>query len=180
MYGVCTVLTGAVGFFLQPGSINSVQCRKLCPNDALGCFNHRVQVFAFGSSAAGIPHPCAVGQDALNGTPVKADQQFPWELGLLQVPAEKQSLLGVILCRVEVKSEQVSLESLVEDGMWLCCPGIGLKFVSPLRCQKRKELWLHWMTFVCAQRWWYQLIFTCHTSGFQTDTGSSYITWAGI
>ena len=37
---VCMVLTDAFGFFLQPCSINSVQCRTLYPSDALGCFTH--------------------------------------------------------------------------------------------------------------------------------------------
>ena len=35
------------------------------------------------------------------------------------------------------------LESFAEDGV-ISCPGIGLKFVPPLRCQK---LQLHWALF---------------------------------
>ena len=42
----------------------------------------------------------------------------------------------VMPCRVEVKSELVSLESFVEDDEWLCCPDIGREFVPPLRCQR--------------------------------------------
>lgn len=73
---MCTVLTDAVGYFLQPGSINSVHCRMLRPTDALGCFNHTVWVFVFGSHAAGIPHRRTVGQDAVDVTPVKVVTQF--------------------------------------------------------------------------------------------------------
>lgn len=49
------------------------------------------------SQSAGVGFNCAlkaVGQDALDGTPVKADQQFLWELGLFQLPEEKLFLLG--------------------------------------------------------------------------------------
>ena len=51
-------------------------------------------------------------------------------------------ILGVMPCRVEVKSEQMSLESFTEDGEWLCCPDIGREFLPPLRCQNRGESWL--------------------------------------
>ena len=63
---------------------------------------------------------------------------------------------GVMLCGVEVKSEQLNLESFAEDGEWFCCPDIGPEFVPPLRCQNRKELGLRWANFVCPQRWGYQ------------------------
>lgn len=49
-------------------------------------------VLAFSSCAAGTPHHCSVGLDALDGTPVKVDQQCLWDLGLFQFPGEKQSL----------------------------------------------------------------------------------------
>ena len=48
---LCSVLTDAAVGFLQPGNINSVQCWKLRPHDAPGCFNHTVQVVTFGSCA---------------------------------------------------------------------------------------------------------------------------------
>ena len=47
----------------------------------------------------------------------------------------------VMLCGVEVKSEQVSLESFIEDGKWLCCPDFGQEFFPPQRRQNREELW---------------------------------------
>ena len=43
------------------------------------------------------------------------------------------------LCRVEVVSEKVSLESFVENGMLLCCSDIGHEIVPPLRCQNKEE-----------------------------------------
>ena len=51
---------------------------------------------------------------------------------------------GVMLCRVEVKSEQASLESFAEDGEWLCCPDIGWEFIPPVSRQNREESWLCW------------------------------------
>ena len=44
----------------------------------------------------------------------------------------------------------------VEDGEWFCVPDIGQEFVLPLRPQNRKELQLHWVSFVCSQWWRYQ------------------------
>ena len=38
---------------------------------------------------------------------------------------------------VKVKSEQMSIESFVDDGEWFCSPDIGRKFFPPLRCQNR-------------------------------------------
>lgn len=69
----CTILTDAVGFFPQSGGINSVQCRRLCPNNVLGSFNHTVQDFVFGGFAVGKPHCCTVGQNTIDSTPVKVD-----------------------------------------------------------------------------------------------------------
>ena len=50
---------------------------------------------------------------------------------------------GVVLSGVEVKSEQVSLESFAEDRERLCCPDVGWEFVPPLRLQNRTESRLH-------------------------------------
>ena len=39
--------------------------------------------------------------------------------------------LGKRLCRVQVNSEQVSLESLAEAGERLCSPDIGRELIPP-------------------------------------------------
>ena len=65
-------------------------------------------------------------------------------------------LLEVMLCGVKVKSEQMILESFTVDGEWLRCPDIGREFVPPLRCQSREKSQLHWVGFVCLQRWQHQ------------------------
>ena len=44
------------------------------------------------------------------------------------------------LCRVEVNSEQVSLESFSEDTERLCGPESGRDLVPPLRPQNQEEL----------------------------------------
>ena len=44
-----------------------------------------------------------------------------------------------MLCGVEVKSEQLSLEYSAEDRERLCCPDVGREFVPPLRLQNREE-----------------------------------------
>ena len=50
----------------------------------------------------------------------------------------------------------ISDSSFAEDGEWFCCPDICLVFVPPLRSQNKEESLLHWVTFVCSQRWRYQ------------------------
>ena len=47
-----------------------------------------------------------------------------------------------MLSGVKVKSEQISLESLAEDGKRLRRPDTGREFIPPLRLQNREELWL--------------------------------------
>ena len=44
------------------------------------------------------------------------------------------------LCRVEVDSEQVSLESFSEDSERLCSPESGRELVPPLRPQNREKM----------------------------------------
>ena len=61
----------------------------------------------FRSHSSGIPHHCSVGLDALDGFPVKVHQQCLWNLGLFQLPEEKQSLLG-LLTSCEVLEVHVS------------------------------------------------------------------------
>ena len=47
---------------------------------------------------------------------------------------------GGWLCRVEVDSEQVRLESFSEDSERLCGPESGRELVPPLRPQNREKL----------------------------------------
>jgi len=47
-------------------------------------------------------------------------------------------------CRVQVNSEQVGLESLVEAGERLGRPDMSPELVPPLRSQSREELGLGW------------------------------------
>ena len=47
---------------------------------------------------------------------------------------------GGWLCSVEVDSEQVSLESFLEDSERLCGPESGRELVPPLRSQNREKL----------------------------------------
>ena len=47
---------------------------------------------------------------------------------------------GGWLCRVEVDSEQVSLEPFSEDSERLCSPEKGRGLVPPLRSQNREKL----------------------------------------
>ena len=44
-----------------------------------------------------------------------------------------------MLCGVEVKSEQMSLESFAEDGEQFRCPGVGREVDPPPRCRNREE-----------------------------------------
>lgn len=55
-----------------------------------------------------------------------------------------------MLCRVQVRSEQVSLESFVHF------PDIDGEFVPPLRCHNRGKSLLHCEGFVHSQGWGYQ------------------------
>ena len=64
---------------------------------------------------------------------------------------------AVMLCVVEVTSEQMCLQSFADDGEWFCCPDIGQEFVPPLRCQNREKLWLRWAGFVwCSTLQWFR------------------------
>jgi len=57
---------------------------------------------------------------------------------------------GGWLCRVQVNSEQVGLESLAEAGERLCCPDVSRELIPPLRCQNREELGLGRVMLVCS------------------------------
>jgi len=50
---------------------------------------------------------------------------------------------------VQVNSEQVGLESLVEAGEQLCHPDMSRELIPPLRCQNREELGLGRAMFGC-------------------------------
>ena len=60
----------------------------------------------------------------------------------------------VMLCRVKVKSEQMSLEYFAEDSKWFCCPDIGEECVLPhalgrvfwpvFGCRWVQFRWRHW------------------------------------
>jgi len=47
--------------------------------------------------------------------------------------------VGGGLCRVQVNSEQVGLESLVEASERLCHPDVSQELIPPLRSQNREE-----------------------------------------
>ena len=62
----------------------------------------------------------------------------------------------VKLCRVEVNSDQMNLESFAEGCEWFRCPDIGHEFIPPLKLQNRGESWLRRAGFFCSQWWLYQ------------------------
>jgi len=57
--------------------------------------------------------------------------------------------LGFSLCRVQVNSEQVSLESLAEAGERLGRPDMSRELIALLRSQNREELGLGRAMFGC-------------------------------
>ena len=58
-----------------------------------------------------------------------------------------------MLCRIELKSEQMSLESFAEDREWFRCPDNCREFIPPLRYQNRDESCLHWEQPKPSQRY---------------------------
>jgi len=54
------------------------------------------------------------------------------------------------LCRVQVNSERVGLESLVEAGEQLCRSDVSRELIPSLRCPSREELGLGREMFACS------------------------------
>jgi len=54
------------------------------------------------------------------------------------------------LCRVQVNSEQVGLESLAEAVEQFCRPDVSRELIPPLRCQNREELGLGIVMFASS------------------------------
>jgi len=66
-----------------------------------------------------------------------------------QVSARVRRGKGRGLCRVQVNSEQVALDSLAEAGERLCRPDVSRELIPPLWCQNREELGLGRAMFAC-------------------------------
>jgi len=67
-----------------------------------------------------------------------------------QVTARVRRGEAGVLCRVQVNSERVGLQSLAEAGERLCRPDISRELIPPLRCQNKEELGLGRAMFACS------------------------------
>ena len=91
----------------EAGVINVTKGRERDPNDFLGCSHYALQGLTAGLSAGAVPHSDAIGQNTLNGAPVKRVHDGGRSSSSPQLPEKVQALLGSFgqCCGVETPGQ---------------------------------------------------------------------------